>query len=45
MSNFWGIICVIMVYFLVIWIAKKHVLSICRKAVNILEVELIFNKE
>lgn len=43
-SNFYGIICVIVVYFLVIWVVKKHILNICKKAVNVLETELGFNK-
>lgn len=43
-SNFYGIICVIAVYFLAIWVAKKHILNICKMAVNILETELGFNK-
>lgn len=41
-SNFFGIICAIMAYILVIWVAKKHILNICKKAVNILETELSF---
>lgn len=43
-SNLFCFICAVMAYFLTIWIAKKHVLNICKKAVKILEVELIFNR-
>lgn len=43
-SNVFGLICVIAAYFLGIWAAKKHVLSICKKVLNILESALIFNE-
>lgn len=43
-SNVFGIICTIAVYFLAIWVAKKHILSICKKVVNILEAELQFEE-
>lgn len=43
-SNVFGFICTIAAYFLAIWVAKKHILSICKKVVNILETELQFEE-
>lgn len=43
-SNVFGLICTIAAYFLAIWVAKKHILSICKKVVNILEAELEFRE-